>query len=270
MITSYDTMPFGVYNAILDILDDKDRSPLDQQVAIVAALCGCSEQDILDLPVPEFKTRTHALAFLEAPPPEPHPVRPASHIRLGVMDLRLVPPEKMNTAQFVDFEQLVKAGRKAQARLIAVFLVPPGKTYGHTGDDDPHAYDVDAVADAISRYLTVSQVEGTAAFFWTRWSRRLLRSLTSLTRVLERMARKIKDPALYSEMQQRLTHLRRLGDGLTRLLTSPISSTPAGRPSGNSTSGPSSPSADTPATGPATTRPAPAPDTHNDPSNDEH
>ena len=213
MITSYDTMPLGIYNRITAILDDKDKSAFDQQVAIVAALDGLTEQQVLDLPVPEFKARTHQLGFLEAPAPEPTPTRPDRVIRAGDFDLRIVMPGDMNTAQFVDYQTLVTADRLDYPALLAVFLVPYGKTYGHSGDDDKRSYDVEAVRRAISDSFTVTYANNVCAFFLRRFERSFNRTVTSFTRNLERAAKKVKDPSKRSEIQERLRALQELGAG---------------------------------------------------------
>lgn len=217
MISSYDTMPFGIYLKVLDVIEDRDRSPLDIQVGLIALLDGKTEDEVLDLPVNEYQRRAAALAFLEEPAPEPRPVRLPSVLRIGGMELRTIDdPANMNTAQFVDYQALIQQGRAAWPSLLAVFLVPLGKTYGHSGDDDPRAYDVDAVRRAIADDLTVVQVEGAAAFFLKTWRKRLHRSLTSLTRRTERLIRGIKDPDLSTRLLTQLRDLQRRGDGLTR------------------------------------------------------
>lgn len=218
MITSYDNLPYRDYLRIIDIVEDKDRSEFDKQVALVAILDGKTEAQVLDLPIADFKACAKQLAFLEAPAPDPVPVRPPNHIRLGGFDLRIVMPEKMNTAQFVDYQQLLPQGRSAMPSLLSVFLVPVGKVYGHTGDDDPKAYDIEAVRAAVAT-ITVTRLEGVAAFFLMRWRQRLSRSLRSLDRRLERMIPLVKDPAKQLELRLRLRRLRQLGDGLTRSLT---------------------------------------------------
>ena len=217
MITSYDTMPFGIFIKVLDIIEDKDRSPLDVQVGLIAALERKAEDWVLDLPVTEFRKRAAQLDFLTVPAPEPKPVPLPRVLKIGGFDLRTVDdPAKMNTSQFVDYEALIRQGRKAYPALLSVFLVPYGKVYGHTGDDDPKAYDVEAVRTAIAEELTVVQVEGAAAFFLKRWRSALSRSLTSLRRRVERLVRGIKDPALTTPLLRRLKDLERRGDGLTR------------------------------------------------------
>lgn len=217
MITSYDTMPFGIYLKVLDVIEDKDRSPLDVQVGLIALLDGTTEDEVLDLPVPEFHKRAAQLAFLEVPAPDPKPVPLPRVLNIGGMDLRTIDdPAAMNTSQFVDYQTLVQQGRSAWPALLAVFLVPYGKTYGHSGDDDPKAYDIEAVRKAVAEELTVVQVEGAAAFFLKRWRRQLGRSLTSLNRRVRRLLRTVKDPSLSTPLRKQLKALEELGAGLTR------------------------------------------------------
>lgn len=207
-------MPYGIYLRLLDILDDKDRSEIDKQVAIIAALDGKTETEVLDLPLDEFKKRTAALEFLEKPAPEPVPVRPPNRITLGGISLRLVGTDALNTAQFIDFEQFVQMGHRGYVNILSVFLVPPGKTYGHTGDDDPKAYDIEAVRRAIADNLTVTRVEAASAFFLKRWRLLLLRSMTSLETRLRLLLRMVKNKERREEISAKLTALHKLGAGL--------------------------------------------------------
>ena len=188
MITSFDAMPLGVYIKVLDTLEDKDRDELMTQVGLVAALCRCTEQEVLDLPVPEFSERAHKLGFLETPPPEHVPESLPERITLAGVEYEVhADPEKITTAQYVDYQTLIQQGRDGWPGLVALLLVPVGKGYGHTGAGDPLAYDIAKVKAAIADHMPVAQANGLMAFFLRRHVASTRRSLTSLQKEIKRL-----------------------------------------------------------------------------------
>lgn len=197
MITSYDTMPYGIYLKLLDVIEDKDRSELDKQVALVALLDGKTETEVLDLPLDQFRERTAAMSFLEAPVPPRKPGRtfPESITLAGQKCTILHDVEAITTAQFVDYQSLAQMGNAGLPGIVALMIVPEGKAYGHTGAGDPLAYDVEAIRRAVAEEMTVTQVNDLAAFFLQEWDESLNRSLTSLSK-------KAKDPMVTARMAE--------------------------------------------------------------------
>lgn len=182
MITSYDQMPIGIYIKLLEVIEDKDRSELDKQVGLVALLAGMTEQQVLDLPVPDFAELSHQLAFLQEPAPSADiPDTLPERVNLGGLELEVIRSvEEINTAQYVDYQQLAPQGRAGIPGIVALMLVPPGKVYGHNGKSDPLAYDAEAVRQAVANHLTVTEANRYAGFFLREWGASLKRSLTSL------------------------------------------------------------------------------------------
>ena len=188
MITSYEEMPLGIYTKVLAILEDETRDELSTQVALVAALTGKTEQEVLLLPVPEFSDLSHQLGFLETPPAEkvleeaPETITLNGHVYEVHTD-----PDKLTTAQFVDYQTAIKAGREGWPGIVAILLVPEGKGYGHTGAGDPLAYDAAAVRKEVADYMPVTQANSLANFFWRRSVESARASLTSLTSKVDRL-----------------------------------------------------------------------------------
>lgn len=188
MTTTFDAMPLGMYCRILDVLEDEGRDDLMTQVGLIAALCRCSEQEILDLPVPEFSARAHALGFLESPPPGDVPDAVPDRITLNGHDYEVhADPMEVNTAQYVDYQTYVQQGRAGWAGIVSLLLIPPGKAYGHSGPGDPLAYDAAQVRADISDHMPVAQANGLSAFFLERHLRLTRSSLTSLSEEVRRM-----------------------------------------------------------------------------------
>ena len=221
MITSFDTMPLGVYCRVLDVLEDAARDDLMTQVGLVAALCRCSEQEVLDLPVPDFSERTHKLAFLETPPPENVPDSLQDRITLDGKEYEVhADPEGINTAQFVDYQSLIQQGRSGWPGLVALCVIPAGKAYGHAGPGDPLGYDIKAVRAAIADHMPVATANGIMAFFLRRHVALQKASLTSLTREVRRLPKEARTEILPKIHRAQadlniLTALLNLSDGST-------------------------------------------------------
>lgn len=188
MTTTYDAMPLGMYCRVLEVLEDTGRDDLMTQVGLIAALCNCSEQEVLDLPVPEFSARARALGFLESPPPGDVPDAVPDRITLNGHEYEVhADPMAINTAQYVDYQTYIQQDRAGWPGIVSLMLIPPGKAYGHTGPGDPLAYDAAQVRADIASYMPVTQANALAAFFLGRHLRLMSSSLTSLRREVQRM-----------------------------------------------------------------------------------
>lgn len=224
IISSYDTLPLGIYLDIMDLCEDEGMEEDDRQLQIIALLTGETEDALLRLPILEFRALADKAKFLELEIPRPAAV--PARIRLG--DLTLIPTTKVTkitTAQFVDFQTFSKEGHKRLVEQISCFLIPDGCEYGE-------GYDMDEVHAVIREYLTVTQAQGLAAFFFGRWMRLLGSSLFYSAL----MARKIKDKTKRKETQDRISQalaaFRRSGDGSTAFAWSLIPPIRRGIPCG--------------------------------------
>ena len=64
MIANYQDLTLGAFLRLYAIPDDME--PLDRQVAILAVLSGCTEDEILALPLAEYTSRVRLSRFLYA------------------------------------------------------------------------------------------------------------------------------------------------------------------------------------------------------------
>lgn len=226
MITNYEEMPLGIYTKILSILEDEKRDDLSTQVALVAVLTGKTEQEVLLLPVPEFSDLSHQLGFLETPPAEKVLEEAPKTIELNGHKYEVhTDPTALTTAQFVDYQTAIKAGRDGWPGLVSILLVPEGKGYGHTGAGDPLAYDAEEVKRDVADYMPVTLANALANFFWRQSVASARASLTSLTSKIDRLP---EGP----ERKKAEANLRRAKASLrvaTALLKPSAGSTPSSR-----------------------------------------
>lgn len=218
MITSYANLTLGAFQRLYAIPDDME--PLDRQVAVLAVLSNCTEDDILRLPLDEYSRRVAASRFLDTDMTQRLPQR---SYKVGPYDLEPVRDfKKMTTAQFVDFKNFTdsaagddRALANLTVELLSCMMVPKGRTYCD-------GYDPVDVQAAIRDHLRADDAVALSAFFlsrWTNWSRRILASS-------RRIARKAKRPDL-------LAKIRTLGTVRRSMLRTP--SRPSGGGSRSST-----------------------------------
>lgn len=202
MIDSYAKLPLGLYLDIRALQEDGAMDPVDLRVAIVAALTGKTEREVLDAPIAESSAWFAAAAFLEHDADIPK--RIADAYRLGDWDL--IPTtdlRRITTAQYIDFQAFAPGGEKTLPQLLSVFLVPRGRGYND-------GYDVAAVQQAIRDALPVADVLALSAFFLNKYAR-LIKTSRSF---LERIRKQERDPRKKARIQMRLETLETLVETL--------------------------------------------------------
>lgn len=205
MINDYEHLPIGKYLQILELAKVEDND-----LAIVAALSGRTEDELLNMPLTEYRTLADAAGFLFL---QPSPAKARDSYEVGGMRLRLTRKAKyITTAQYIDFKEYAKAGEADICRYLAIILVPEGKAYND-------GYDVDEVCEAIRTELPTTDALGVRDFFLGRLERLTADSLTSS----RRMAARLKDPEKRTEMMTRIAEAEAFmtsGAGYGMLITS--------------------------------------------------
>lgn len=202
MITSYSQLPLGLFLDIRALQEDEALDPIDLRVAVVAALTGKTEREILDAPIAESSEWFAAASFLEHDADVPKRIADAYHLGewelIPTTDLR-----KITTAQYIDFQAFAPGGEKTLPQLLSVFLVPKGRVYND-------GYDVAAVQQAIRDQLCVSDVLALSAFFLTKYAGLIRTSRSFLGRILKQE----RDPRKKARIRTRLATLETLVETL--------------------------------------------------------
>lgn len=214
IIDSYDKLPLGVYLDIMALVEDTDLEEDDRQLSIIALLTGETEGALLKLPILDFRRLAEKARFLEEEVPRPAAVPKV--IRLDGIDL--IPTTKVTkitTAQFVDYQTFAKEGHKRLVEQLSCFLIPAGCEYNE-------GYDIGYVQNAIRDYLTVTQAQGLAAFFFSRWTRLVGSSLIYSALMVRKIRPKEKRKEMKAKIRQAWEDFRRNGDGSTAFAWSVI------------------------------------------------
>lgn len=205
IIDNYNKLTLGQYMEIQAISKDESLEDIDKQAQILSVLTGVSEDEILHLPIMEYKELVARSAFLNPENITYHPV--AKKYIVGGFDL--IPCRdfrRLETCQYIDFQTYAPDLDKYLVEFLSVILVPKGHRYNE-------GYDILDVQKAIREEMSVSDGVSVAAFFLT-WCRKSIQDSLNFSK---REARGIKDRKKREEILERIhqeeMRLQTNGDG---------------------------------------------------------
>lgn len=211
IIRNYKALPLGKFQQIVELKRNADIEDIDRHIKILAILTDKGEDELLRLPLPEFKLLGAAASFLDKDI-EAIPHKPKKVYRVG--DFDLVPTmdvTKMTAAQFIDYNTMTAGLTEKDldahiVEILSCFLVPKGMEYCD-------GYDVAEVQAALRDNLPVFDAITMLAFFL----RSSVQYVKDSLRYSVRMAKGIKDKKKRKEMLEKISEaaaLLRNGDGL--------------------------------------------------------
>ena len=159
IIDNYNKLTLGQYSEIQEVSKDEALEEIDKQVHILAILTGMDVEEVLHLPIMEYKELAAKAAFLSPEGINYHPI--AKRYLVGGFELSPVTDfRKLETAQFIDFQTYAPDLDKYLVEFLSVILVPKGHRYNE-------GYDILEVQKAIREEMSVSDGISLAAFFLT-------------------------------------------------------------------------------------------------------
>ena len=205
IIDNYNKLNIGRYLEIQEVSQNESLEDIDRQVQILSILTGVAEEEILHLPITEYKELVARSAFLNPENINYHPI--AKKYLVGGFELIPVKDfRKIETAQYIDFQTYAPDLDRYLVEFLSVILVPKGHRYNE-------GYDILEVQKAIRDDMSVSDGVSIAGFFLT-WCRRSIQDSLNYSK---RMAEKIKDKTRREEMLRKIEEQERLlqtsGDG---------------------------------------------------------
>lgn len=206
IVNNYRDLTMGKYFDILEVSRDNNLDELEKQVQIISLLSGKTTDEILDLPIGEYRDAVRQMAFLEHPSPDDK-IRVARNYFKGGMEL--IPTtdfRKITTAQYIDFQNLTKLGEDKVVEVVSCFLVPRGCKYGK-------GYDIADVQKAIREEMTVAEVLALSAFFLRKFALLIHSSLSSCKVELKKLPKTEKTKAVMRRILE-VESLLNDGDGL--------------------------------------------------------
>lgn len=204
MIDNYRNLPIGKYLEIVALSQDQSVDALTQQVKTIAILTGMTDEQVLALPIMEYKELAGKTIFLE----KEYDGKLMVAKSYRVDGFELIPVKdftKIITAQYVDFQTFSKEGEKYLVETLSTLLVPKGKKYNE-------GYDMTDVHKAIRENLSVADVLSLYAFFLTLWVKLIKDFRTFSIEEIKNIADKDLRERLMKQIQQ-VTDSKTNGDG---------------------------------------------------------
>ena len=170
MINNYNELSVGKYLRVLELCEDKSLDNVERQVAILSVLSGKTEDEILNLPLPEYMEMSGRLKFLEKSPDLPE--SPAKSYKVGkwvlvpVADIR-----NMTAAQYIDFQTFAAQDGSRTVEIISCMVVPQGMKYND-------GYDIVELQNDIREMMPVADAMSLYAFFLNSSRRSISNILT--------------------------------------------------------------------------------------------
>ena len=205
IIDSYNKLTLGKYMEIQEVSRNESLEDIDKQVQILSILTGMAEEEILHLPIQDYKELVAKSGFLDPENINHHPV--AKKYLLGKFEL--IPCRdfrKIETCQYIDFQTYAPDLDKYLVEFLSVILVPKGHRYNE-------GYDILEVQKAIREEMSVSDGVSLAGFFLT-WCRKSIKDSLNYSK---QEAMRIKDKTKREEILGKIREQERLletsGDG---------------------------------------------------------
>lgn len=211
MITSYKQLPIGAYLQILSVTETEPDETM-RNPAILSILDGRSVAELEDLPIMEFARLMHQTSFLLTPPA---PGKTRKTYECGAFTLSpVLDYKKITTAQYVDFQEVIKAGGDTPAipEVLSCMLVPVGHRYCD-------GYDAAEVRATIRERMSTEDAVSLYSFFFGRFALLTRRLQTYSKKALKRLP---KHPETAAKVTEAQTMLKQMpfptdGDGLQTL-----------------------------------------------------
>jgi hypothetical protein len=172
-MTYYD-LSIDKYLQIKEALENAEDD-LNTQVTLLSIINECTEDELLDLPLPEYHKKVADLAFLSSPlkprPNCPKTITIDKEVYEAVRDVK-----KFTAGQYIDYNSLIKSDDFYQVlpNILACFFIPKGKDYGKD-------YDIMEVAKKIRYNVSIGLAMDVCFFFQKK-------SIHSINRMLDYLA----------------------------------------------------------------------------------
>lgn len=206
IIDNYRDLSLGDYQDILAISRDDTLEELDKQVKIMSILTGMAENELLDLPIMEYKTLAGKMTFLERELDNVQRISKSYNVGeydlIPVMDMR-----KVTTAQYIDFQSFHQAGMEEHfAEILSCLLVPKGKRYNQD-------YDILDLQNAIRKEMNVYDAISLYGFFLISCRDSMKDMLTFSLQEAQKIQDKQKRTEIMNQIQGQISLLMTNGDG---------------------------------------------------------
>ena len=203
IIDNYRSLPIGKYLEICELSRDESVDALEQQVKTISILTGLSEDEVLALPIMEYKELAGKTKFLEKEY-DGNLMVAKSYALNGIVLIPVKDIMKINVAQYVDYQTFSREGEKCVVEMLSTMLIPKGKKYND-------GYEIADVHKAIRENLSVADVLSLSAFFLKMWVKSIKDFQIFLAKEIQKIPNKEMRNKLMKQMEE--IHSKTNGDG---------------------------------------------------------
>lgn len=189
-----------IYDKIRDLDVDikSEEEALDVNVKLLSILCDVDEETIINLPLTEFTILVGKTDFLKEMPK--YTVEQYYEIGKGRVFEVQMNLREMTTAQFIDFQTLIKNQEKNTANILACFMLPKGKKYAED-------YDVIEVAEYLYKNMSIATARSVMFFFILQYQTLQKVMLNYSIKELKKSLKKEKNEEMKMKLEEALHQL---------------------------------------------------------------
>lgn len=212
MINSYKDLTVEKYIELYSI-DINGMEEIDIQSTMIAILADMTVDEVLDLPISEYRKLAMQIQFLKEPPKT---TKHCSKIKIDGREYRVLDKvEDMTAGQYIDYQTYLQQNDiKMLPYILSCLIIPKGEKYG----------DSDTINDMMQ--LSVEEALRISNFFMKQSQSLIRGTLLSLEWMMKKKARKMKDETMKAEMEKAVKEIHSLqsiiknGDGFLALIQS--------------------------------------------------
>ena len=204
---SWAMLPIGKYEKIKDIIRDGGEN---SDVYVLAVLCDCEVDDVLNAPVSEVMRLKREALFLNTKLDVRTRLKHKNIVIDGVKYVVHTDFRDITTAQYLDFQTFYKDYEKNYCNILACFIIPEGHKYND-------GYDALEVAELFREKMPVEVAENALFFSASRSERLYRRGLRRLIWKVTRMEIREKDENIRTKLTTVRTELMKQNDVIAGL-----------------------------------------------------
>ena len=174
---SWNYIKGDTYFRILDILEDKNLTGLEESVELVSAITGIPTDEIYNMTLDESGKLFCQLKFLNKFDLIPN-YNP-KYIKLPSFKIKIMKDvTNMTVSQYIDYQQFVLLPlREGYDKLLSIFLIPEGCKYND-------GYDIVELQKEIREGLSWREVQTLLNFFMKKYLESILHTLKSFNQAM--------------------------------------------------------------------------------------
>lgn len=201
MINNYKDLTLEKYIELYE-LDIHGMEEIDIQSNIIAILSDMTVDDVLDLPIPQYKKLAQQTAFLTVQPQVK--ARKINKIYINGKEYNVLDKiEKMTTGQYIDYQTYLKKNDiKMLPYILSTLIIPKDEKYG----------DTDTIEQI--KQMTVEEALTISNFFMNKSLTLIKGTLHYLEYMMKRKMKKVKEETMKQQMTEAIQKLHSLQNSL--------------------------------------------------------